>query len=65
MTLKLVGLALALRNIVSLAAPIYFFLVIGRIFAPCEESTLKKEVGNACIGYMRKVRRWLKPVIGP
>lgn len=59
MTLMLLGLALAVRNFVSLAAPIYFFFVIDRIFAPYEETKLQKEIGEAYIDYRRKVRRWL------
>lgn len=58
MTALLLGIALALRNLVSLAAPIYFFTVIDRGFVPFEEEKLEREIGQPYLLYKWRVRRW-------
>jgi protein-S-isoprenylcysteine O-methyltransferase Ste14 len=58
MTLMLAGAALALRNLAALAAPLYFFITIDRVFVPFEERKLEKEIGAAYLTYKTKVRRW-------
>jgi protein-S-isoprenylcysteine O-methyltransferase Ste14 len=58
MTAILLGAALALRNLASLAAPLYFFLVIDLVFAPFEEAKMEHEIGEPFLAYKKKVRRW-------
>jgi len=59
MTAILGGAALALRNYAALAAPLYFFLVIDRVFVPFEEAKLEREIGPPYLAYKARVRRWL------
>jgi protein-S-isoprenylcysteine O-methyltransferase Ste14/NAD(P)H-dependent FMN reductase len=59
MTLMLTGACLALRNLAGLAAPLYFIIMVDRVFVPYEERKLEKEVGASYLSYQTRVRRWL------
>ena len=58
MTAMLLGSALALRNLASLVAPLYFFAVLDRFFVPYEERKLEREIGAPYRLYKASVRRW-------
>lgn len=58
MTAVLLGGALALGNGACLAGPVYFFLVLDRVFVPYEERKMAAELGAPYLVYKARVRRW-------
>jgi len=59
MIVMLLGTAMAVHNFAAFAAPLYFFVVIDRVFAPYEEGKMEKEIGPSYLTYKARVRRWL------
>ena len=57
--LFLLGLALASGNVVSLASPIIFFLIVDSMFIPYEEEKMEKAFGHDYLEYKSMVKRWL------
>jgi protein-S-isoprenylcysteine O-methyltransferase Ste14 len=59
MTLVLLGVAVFSQNVLSLLAPLDFFLVMHFFVIPREEQRLEEEQDEAYRAYTRRVRRWL------
>lgn len=58
MTLLLLGAAIAFHNVFALAAPIIFFIVSDRVYAPYEEAKMKATFGDSFEEYKNRVPRW-------
>jgi protein-S-isoprenylcysteine O-methyltransferase Ste14 len=55
----LLGIAIALGPLISLAIPILFVIVMEVMFIPFEEKNLEQAFGKAYLDYKKKVRRWI------
>jgi protein-S-isoprenylcysteine O-methyltransferase Ste14 len=53
------GLSVLSGNILALLWPVFFFIVLDRMFIPYEEEKMENTFGPEYLEYKRKVRRWL------
>ena len=57
--LCLAGLALIFGNILCLAVPVLFGVLMDVIFIGYEEEKMEKELGKEFLDYKKKTRRWI------
>lgn len=55
----LLGAAFMMGTIEAMFAPIAFFLIIDKVFIPCEEEDLLTQFGEGYAEYVESVRRWI------
>jgi protein-S-isoprenylcysteine O-methyltransferase Ste14 len=55
----LAGLSISFGNVIGLAVPILFFLIIDRIFIPFEEKKMEISFGKDYHEYLSRVKRWI------
>jgi len=59
MAIFLLGLSIAIGNVIAFISPIFFFLIIHYMFIPFEEEKTQNTFGQKYLDYKKKVRRWI------
>jgi len=59
MSLLILGFAILSSNLLSLALPLLFVILVSLIFVPKEEKLLEESFGEEYADYKKKVSRWI------